>query len=372
MKGVIFVKTFRKKFSMILAVLLVMTSLLSVLPLSVSAAGKNLISNSTKIDLLRPDKDIKDVSETWTWKDGVLTSVDTAREDSNVVFKIDGLDNNKTYCFSGKLKILEFASDVGWYGPRMIFRGKNRDDIENCDYSALCHFQNTEVFVNNFINATTLPYEVSNARAKLNTEMAFEIYVSPDRTVISYGGKKRFDMENNARVKKLPYIFGFWTIGCKTQFYDLSLVEAEMPAKETTTQAGGAANTTTKNDGNNAATTTVKQDGNNAATTTVKQDGGNVVTTTTIGDNDATATVNGEPVDGTTSASEQADASTTAAPEGDDSNTTDPTQATVPADGDNDSEGGAPGWLIPVIVVVVVLLAASGVLYYLMVVRKKK
>ena len=68
MKGVIFVKTFRKKFSMILAVLLVMTSLLSVLPLSVSAAGKNLISNSTKIDLLRPDKDIKDVSETWTWK----------------------------------------------------------------------------------------------------------------------------------------------------------------------------------------------------------------------------------------------------------------------------------------------------------------
>ena len=363
MKGVIFVKTFRKKFSMILAVLLVMTSLLSVLPLSVSAAGKNLISNSTKIDLLRPDKDIKDVSETWTWKDGVLTSVDTAREDSNVVFKIDGLDNTKTYCFSGKLKILEFASDVGWYGPRMIFRGKNRDDIENCDYSALCHFQNTEVFVNNFINATTLPYEVSNARAKLNTEMEFDIYVSPERTVIYYAGKKRFDLENNARVKKLPYIFGFWTIGCKTQFYDLSLVEAEMPAKETTTQAGGGTGNTT---------TAGKTPG---ATTTTNNGGGKVTTTTTttqpVGGGDTTTTVNDDPVDGTTTVLDGDATSTTAAQQDDGTGTTAPTKATVPADGDNDSKDGAPGWLVPVIIVVVVLLATIGVLYYLMVVRKK-
>lgn len=367
MKGVIFVRTFKKKFSMILAVLLVLTSLLSVLPLSVSAAGKNLISNSTKIDLLRPDKDITDVSQTWTWKDGVLTSVDTTREDSNVVFQIEGLDNTKTYCFSGKLKILEFASDVGWYGPRMIFRGRNRDDIENCDYSALCHFQNTEVFVNNFINATTLPYEVANARAKLNTEMEFQIYVSPERTVIYYAGKKRFDMENSSRVQKLPYVFGFWTIGCKTSFYDLSLVEAEMPAKETTTQAGG--NTTTA--GGSGNTTTAGGSGN---TTTAAPSGGKVTTTTTqpVSGEDATTTENGDPVDGTTAASEQVDASTTAAPEGNEDNTTAPTQATVPADGDNDSDGGTPGWLIPVIVVVVVLLAAIGVLYYLMVVRKKK
>ena len=131
-----------------------------------------------------------------------MTSVETAREDSNVIFQIEGLDNTKTYCFSGKLKILEFASDVGWYGPRMIFRGRNREDIENCDYSALSHFQNTEVFVNNFVNATTLPYEVANVRAKLNTEMSFEIYVYPERTVVYYAGKKRFDMENSSRVQK--------------------------------------------------------------------------------------------------------------------------------------------------------------------------
>jgi len=358
-------RTYSKTLSVILAVLLVMTSLLSVLPLSVSAAGKNLISNSTKIDLLRPGSEGKTVTDLWTWENGVLTSQDATHEFCSVVFQVDGLDNTKTYRFSGKLKVLEFGSDIGWYGPRMIFRGKNRDDIENCDYSALCHFQNTEVFVNNFINATTLPYEVSNARAKLNTEMEFDIYVSPERTVIYYAGKKRFDLENNARVKKLPYVFGFWTIGCKTSFYDLSLVEAEMPAKETTTQAGG---NTTQGGGN---TTTVGGSGN---TTTTAPSGGKVTTTTAqpVGGEDATTTENGEPVDGTTSASEQADASTTMAPEGDDSNTTDPTQATVPADGDNDSEGGAPGWLIPVIVVVVVLLAASGVLYYLMVVRKKK
>lgn len=329
-------RIFKKKFSLILAVLLVMTSLLSVLPLSVSAEGKNLITNSTEIGLLRPDKDITDVSQVWSWENGVLTSLDTTREDSNVVFKIDGIDNTKTYCFSGKLKFLEFASDIGWYGPRMIFRGRNRDDIENCDYSALCHFQNTEVFVNNFINATTLPYEVSNARAKLNTEMDFEIYVSPERTVISYAGKKRFDMENSTRVQKIPYAFGFWTIGCKVQFYDLSLVEAEMPAKETTTQAGSTSNTTTTDKVSDATTTT---------------NGGN-----------GTTTANDDPADGTTIAA-SADGET---------GTTAPTKGAVVAGSDNDSEGGTPGWLIPVIIVVVVLLAAIGALYYVMVVRKKK
>ena len=357
-------RTYSKTLSVILAVLLVMASLLSVLPLSVSAAGKNLISNSTKIDLLRPGSEGKTVTDLWTWENGVLTSQDATHEFCSVVFQVDGLDNTKTYRFSGKLKVLEFGSDIGWYGPRMIFRGKNRDDIENCDYSALCHFQNTEVFVNNFINATTLPYEVSNARAKLNTEMEFDIYVSPERTVIYYAGKKRFDLENNARVKKLPYIFGFWTIGCKTQFYDLSLVEAEMPAKETTTQAGGGTGNTT---------TAGKTPG---ATTTTNNGGGKVTTTTTttqpVGGGDTTTTVNDDPVDGTTTVLDGDATSTTAAQQDDGTGTTAPAKATVPADGDNDSEGGAPGWLVPVIIVVVVVLVAIGVLCYFLVVRKRK
>ena len=98
-------KQFVKMLSVALVAVWTVVSVVTVLPMSVSAAGTNLISNSTKIDLLRPDKDITDISQTWTWKDGVLTSVDTAREDSNVVFQIEGLDNTKTYCFSGKLKI---------------------------------------------------------------------------------------------------------------------------------------------------------------------------------------------------------------------------------------------------------------------------
>ena len=352
-------RMFKKCFSIILSILLIMTALLSVLPLSVSAAGKNLITNSTKIDLLRPGSEGKTVNDLWTWENGVLTSLDANHEFCSVVFQVDGIDNTKTYRFSGKLKILEFGSDIGWYGPRMIFRGKNRDDIENCDYSALCHFQNTEVFINNFFNATTLPYEVSNARAKVNTEMEFDIYVSPERTVVYYAGKKRFDVENGTRAKKIPYAFGFWTIGCRTQFYDLSLVEAEMPTESTTggtgTSTNGSSNATVSKTGNGG--------GNTATTTTTTQPVGGDTTTVSPAEN-------GESVDGTTDATEEADASTTTQTEGEDTDATDPTKATVAADGDANSDGGTP-WLIPVIIVAVVLLAAIGILYYLLVIRKK-
>ena len=344
-------KNHSKKWLAVLVSVLLMMSSFSVMSFSVSAEGKNLISNLTVVDLLRPDEDIQNVNQTWSWENGVLTSLDKNREDSNVVFKIDGLDSTKTYRFTGKLKILEFGSDIGWYGPRIIFRGQNRDDVQNCDYSALCHFQSTEVFVNNFINASTLPYEVTNARAKLNTEMAFDIYVSNERTVIYYGGKLCFNLKNNTRVQKIPLCFGFWTIGCRAQFYDLSLTESEMPILENTSTQSGATTTangsvTTK--GDNPVGTTTKQIDNS---TTAKADGTNesADNTTASGDTDATATT-GRSATGNTDTSLD--------------------ESSQPIDGTK-TQTGAPLWLVIVIIAAIILLTGAGVLCYFMVIRKK-
>lgn len=342
-----------KKLAASLLSLAFLFSFAATLPMDAVAEGKNLITNSTPIALLRPDKDITDVSKVWSWKNGVLTSLDKNREDSNVVFQLEGLDNTKTYRYAGKLKILEFGSDTGWYGPRLITRGKNRPDIENCDYSALSHFQNTEVFINNFINSATLPYEVANVRAKINTEIPFEIYVSPEKTLVYYAGKQRFYVDNSPRVTKLPYAFGFWTIGCSVQFSELSLTETTMPTVQTTTKPPQIGTTAA----DKTATTTAGKTGIDKTTSPSQTGQVTDVTTTPPSDNVTVSTeISGATgVEGTLSTSNR-------------------TLESEPAGNIGkppEKSSGIP-WLIPVIVVVVVLISAGAALFYVMVIRKGK
>ena len=346
-------KKLGKKLCVSFLSLMLVCSSIGVLPISAATSSKNLITNSTPIALLRPDKDITDISQVWSWKDGVLTSLDKNREDSNAVFQIDGLDNTKTYRYAGKLKLLEFGADTGWYGPRIIFRGKNREDIENCDYSALCHMQNTEVFINNFINAATLPYEVTNVRAKINTEIPFEIYVSPEKTLVYYGGKQCFYVDNSSRVQKLPLSFGFWSIGCKAQYYDLSLTEATMPVIESpeSSTIPPKNSSITSPVGNNS-----KPPASVSSNAGVSSNGDKTSSQTDIG---TSSTLSTETI---TSSDEQIDSSNADTPAG-----------IVSEKNDNEgSQSSGVSWPIVIVIIIIVLLAAAAILFYVLVIHKKK
>ena len=312
--------------------LVLLLSLFVMLPLG-AAAETNLITSDTPITLINGG----DVEGKWTWENGVLASTDMVDEGANVVFKIDGLDNNKTYRYAGTIKILEFNADTGWYGPRLIFRAKNREDIANVDYAALTHFQNTEVFINNFINATTLPYEVVNVRATVNKEIPFEIYVSPDKTVVYYDGRLRFTAENSSRVKALPYAFGAWSIGTRLELTNLSLSESEIPSGDTPpTGNGGDTSQTeappvTSNGGESSADEQSQApDDESSATESTKSDAsqGGVVSKTS-------------------------------------------TPTTKTSDKSTDGKPSGNNWVVPVIIAVIVVLAAAAVLFYLFVIRKK-